>query len=71
MDASLAAALSHPIPVTARPPERAPGPEQIREIYIQVAHAFRSGEGPLAPKAGPSLGDLLDPSVWAAMASRL
>eukprot|EP00969_Alexandrium_andersonii_P215239 9505955-Alexandrium_andersonii.AAC.1 len=27
MDASLTAALSHPVPVTARPPERAPGPE--------------------------------------------
>eukprot|EP00969_Alexandrium_andersonii_P304031 13439046-Alexandrium_andersonii.AAC.1 len=67
MDASLPAALSHPVPVSARPPERTPGPEQIRAIYDEVARSLRSGEEPLAPEAGPFPGNLLDPSVWVAI----
>eukprot|EP00969_Alexandrium_andersonii_P073494 3241973-Alexandrium_andersonii.AAC.1 len=44
MDASLAAALSHPVPVAARPPVRTPGPDRIRAIYDEATRSLgRSG----------------------------
>eukprot|EP00969_Alexandrium_andersonii_P031664 1383759-Alexandrium_andersonii.AAC.1 len=58
-------------PAAARPPERTPGPEQIREIYDRGARELQSGDEPLVPEARPFPSDLLDLSVWVALGARL
>eukprot|EP00969_Alexandrium_andersonii_P227273 10037500-Alexandrium_andersonii.AAC.1 len=60
MDVSLSAALPHPVPGAARPPERTPGPGRVREIYDEVARSLRAAEEPLQPEARPFPGIVLD-----------